>query len=140
MRAADRAEYNRQTDFEMERIRDFLILHYWLNQRPEPFWQACRAMDLPDTLAAKIDLFAANGHIVREHEELFTEVGWLQVMVGQGLMPAGFHPLAGEIASDELDEYLQMIETLYTREVERMPRHEDFIARQCAARVPEAVL
>ncbi len=140
VRAADRAEYNRQTDFEIERIRDFLILHYRLNRRPEPFWQACRAIELPDTLATKIELFAANGHIVREHEELFTEVGWLQVMVGQGLLPQGYHPLAGEIAPDELDEYLQMIETLYVREAERMPRHEDFIARHCAARASETVL
>src|SRR3546814_1230041 len=77
---ADRAEYNRQTDFEIERIRDFLILHYHANARPEPLWQACRAMALPDSLAAKIALFAENGQIVREHEELFTEVGWLQVL------------------------------------------------------------
>src|SRR3546814_1893450 len=92
---ADRAEYNRQTDFEIERIRDFLILHYHANARPEPLWQACRAMALPDSLAAKIALFAENGQIVREHEELFTEVGWLQVLIGQGINPKGYHTKIG---------------------------------------------
>ena len=135
---ADRREYNRQTDFEMERIRDFLILHYALNQRPEPFWQACRTMALPDTLTHKLELFAANGRIVREHEELFTEVGWLQVLIGQGAEPVGYHPLADAIEPGELAEYMRMIEALYAREAEAMPRHEDFIARFCAAQDPAA--
>ena len=135
---ADRREYNRQTDFEMERIRDFLILHYALNDRPEPFWQACRAMTLPDTLRHKLDLFAANGRITREHEELFTEVGWLQVLIGQGAQPSGYHPIADTIDAGELTEYMQTIERLYAREVDAMPRHEDFIARHCASPVPGA--
>lgn len=128
-RPADRAEYNRQTDFEIERIRDFVILHYALNERPEPFWAEMRAMELPGTLRAKIDLFAASGHITREHEELFTEVGWLQVLVGQGLVPEGHHPLASAIPEQDLAEFLCTIEQLYAREVGQMLSHADFIAR-----------
>jgi tryptophan halogenase len=130
---ADRREYNRQTDFEMERIRDFLILHYKLNNRPEPFWVACRNMALPDTLAHKLELFAANGRITREHEELFTEVGWLQVLIGQGAAPKGYHPIADTIEPDELAEYMRMIELLYAREADAMPAHADFVARHCKA-------
>lgn len=131
---AERADYNRQTDFEIERIRDFLILHYHANQRGEPFWRECQTMALPDTLQAKLDLFRARGTIVREHEELFTEVGWLQVLIGQGVIPSTWHPLADPIPPDELKEYMATMEALYAREVERMPRHADFIARHCAAR------
>lgn len=129
VRPADRAEYNRQTDFEIERIRDFIMLHYVLNERPEPFWAEMRALELPDTLRAKLDLFAASGRITREHEELFTEVGWLQVMIGQGLLPEGYHPLAGAIPEQDLAEYMDTIEKLYAREVGQMPSHADFIAR-----------
>jgi tryptophan halogenase len=129
VRPADRAEYNRQTDFEIERIRDFIILHYALNERPEPFWAEMRAMELPVTLRAKLDLFAASGRITREHEELFTEVGWLQVMIGQGLLPEGYHPLADAIPDADLAEYMDTIEKLYAREVGQMPSHADFIAR-----------
>jgi tryptophan halogenase len=134
VRDAERREYNRQTDFEIERIRDFLILHYWANRRPEPFWRACRAMTLPDALLHKIELFRAAGAITREHEELFTEVGWLQVLIGQGIDPDGYHPLADQIGERDLGEYLATLEQLYRREVDHMPGHAAFIAAHGAAR------
>jgi len=130
---AERDEYNRQTDFEIERIRDFLILHYWANRRSEPFWQACQSMTLPDTLVHKIDLFRTVGAITREHEELFTEVGWLQVLVGQGILPESHHPLADQIAERDLAEYMETLELLYRREAGRMQGHAAFIAAHCAA-------
>jgi tryptophan halogenase len=129
---AVRDEYNRQTDFEIERIRDFLILHYWANGRPEPFWQACRDMALPDTLRAKIALWQQAGTITREHEELFTEDGWLQVLAGQGVAAGAYHPLADQIAPGDLAEYMETLELLYRREVAAMPAHGDVIARHCA--------
>ena len=131
--AAERAEYNRQTDFEIERIRDFIILHYWANDRDEPFWRARRETPLPDSLAAKIELFHATGGIFREHEELFTEVGWLQVLVGQGVLPQRYHPIADQIEPGELADYMATVELLYRRESSRMTGHAAFIAKHCAA-------
>ncbi|QYE37092.1 tryptophan 7-halogenase (plasmid) [Polymorphobacter sp. PAMC 29334] len=132
--AAQRREYNRQTDFELEAVRDFIILHYHANRRDEPFWRAVRAQPLPDSLATRIDLYRSTGHIVREHEELFTEVGWLQVLEGQGLAAAAYSPLADMIAEPDLAEYMATIPALYAREAQRYPAHADFIARHCAAR------
>lgn len=133
--AAMRTEFNRQSDFEYERIRDFLILHYKATARDDSaFWRQCQAMALPDTLADKLDLFAQTGQIFREHEELFTEVGWLQVLIGQGVTPRAHHPLADAISVADLGDYMAMIETLHAREVAQMPSHDDFIAAHCAAR------
>ncbi|WP_287979423.1 tryptophan halogenase family protein [Sphingomonas sp.] len=132
--AALRSEYNRQTDFEMERIRDFLILHYWANGREEPFWQACRTMALPDSLQAKIDLWRETGVITREHEELFTEDGWLQVLAGQGVTARSHHPLADTIPDADLAEYMETLPLLYRREAGALATHESFIARHCAMR------
>jgi len=133
---ADRVEFNRQSDFEYERIRDFIILHYHANDRQEPFWKMCREQALPETLSAKLALWRGNGHITREHEELFTEVGWFQVLAGQGVMPAGYHPLADAIPATDLAEFLDTIDQLNAREVAQMPSHADFIARHCAAPAP----
>ena len=132
---ATRAEYNRQTDFEIEGIRDFLILHYHLNSRPEPFWQAVRAQPLPDSLRAKIDLYRSSGQIVREHEELFTEVGWLQVLEGQGVHADAWSPHADMIPERDLTEFMTTIPALYQREAAQYPPVADVIARHCAARI-----
>ncbi len=131
---AQRREYNRQVDFEIEAIRDFLILHYHASRRDEPFWRAVRSEPLPDSLQARIDLYRSSGHIFREHEELFTEVAWLQVLEGQGIAADGHSPLAEMIAEGDLAEYMAAIPALYAREATRYPDHAEFIARHCAAR------
>jgi tryptophan 7-halogenase len=133
--SADVDAYNAQSAFEFERIRDFLILHYHASQRDEPFWQACREMAIPDTLAEKLDLFRTNGRIFRVSEELFTELGWLQVMVGQGIMPSGYHPLADQLSDGDLTAFLAATQQVVDGSVAAMPSHEDFIARHCAAGV-----
>lgn len=132
-RQANRDEYNRQFAYEMERIRDFIVLHYWANSRDEPFWKQCRAMELPAGLAERIALFEESGHIARQGDELFSEVAWFQVMAGQGMTPKGSHALAEAIPEAELREYLATINQLYLREVGRYPGHADYVARHCPA-------
>ncbi|UIP06238.1 tryptophan 7-halogenase [Erythrobacter sp. SDW2] len=125
---AIRDEFNRQAAFEWSRIRDFLILHYWANGRAgEPFWDRCRAMDLPETLTAKIEAFRAAGYIHREHEELFTEQGWLQVLVGQGVMPESWNPIADAMPDAELEAMLAQISETNRRLVAAMPAHAPFL-------------
>ena len=126
-------EYNRQLKFEFERSRDFIILHYKANDRPEPLWKRCRQMEVPDTLAHKMELFLSHGRIHREHEELFTESGWLQVMLGQGLMPHGYHPMVDLLSDQELQRLVDGTRNLLERCAAAMPKHEEFIAKHCAA-------
>jgi tryptophan halogenase len=130
---ADVAAYNAQTTFEWERVRDFLILHYHVNQRHEPFWRDCAGMDVPDALREKIALFNANGRITRFNDELFSEPGWLQVMAGQGLSPRGYHPLADDPSDADLGELLGLMRQAVDKLVATMPDHAAWISRHCAA-------
>jgi tryptophan halogenase len=127
---ATRDEYNRRTDFEMERVRNFIILHYHANQRVgEPFWDELRAMDVPDNLKAKMALFRSSGRIMPDADELFDARGWIQVMVGQDVMPESWHPVADQVPEARLREFLDGLERAHTAEVSRMPDHAAFIAR-----------
>ena len=99
-------EYNRQTGLEFERIRDFLVLHYWANQRDEPFWKACREMTVPAELNRKVELFRTHGRLFREPDDLFLEASWLQVLVGQGILPDDHHPMTGQLTDDQLRGFL----------------------------------
>ncbi len=127
------AEYNRRTRLEFESVRDFLILHYHANERDEPFWRERAARHIPPGLAERIALFRASGRIHRRADELFTEASWLQILVGQGIMPARHHPLADSITATEMDEYFANIRTLIGRAVGGMPAHADYVAQHCAA-------
>ena len=128
-------EYNRQCTLEFERIRDFIILHYHATERTDsPFWQERRAMAVPEDLSRKMALFAANGVIYREQEDLFAEASWLQVMYGQGLEPRGYHPMADQLSDADLQRFLSDLSLVITRAVDAAPTHEAYIAAHCAAR------
>ena len=130
-------EFNRQSDFEYERIRDFIILHYKATERDDtPFWRYCRDMEVPATLQRKMDLFAANGRVFREDDELFTEESWIQVFLGQGVIPRGHDPLVGIHSDEEIARYLANIETVVGKCVNVMPSHAEFVARACQAPAP----
>ncbi len=133
---ADIDEYNKQTQFEYERIRDFIILHYKATQRDDsPFWNHCRNMEVPATLQHKMDLFRSNGRVYREGAELFAEVSWVQVMYGQGIRPQSYHPLVDVRSKDEITAFLGDIQTVIRKCVDVMPTHEEYIAKHCAANV-----
>lgn len=68
--ATDITEYNRQSRFEFERIRDFVILHYKVNQRDDAeFWKNCAAMAVPESLTHKLELYRASGRLLRVEDE-----------------------------------------------------------------------
>jgi len=135
--AADIAEYNRQTEEEIIRIRDFIILHYKLTTRDDtPFWRRCRDMAVPDTLMEKLDLFASNGRIVQVGNELFHVPSWLQVMLGQGLVPRGYHPMADIRPLTQLRDFAEDIRGVVKRCLAHMPAHGDYVRQVCGAPPP----
>ncbi len=124
--------YNRETAREYVAIRDFLILHYHANGRTgEPFWDACRAMNIPESLSAKIAVFTAQGRVDRHSDDLFTEPGWVQVMLGQGIIPQRWSPLADAISDDDLRGYLNSLEQVYHKEVDSLPLHSAYLQQFC---------
>lgn len=132
--AADRDNFNRLAVFEIEKIRDFVILHYIANGREgEPFWDRLREVALPDALASRIAMFRASGRIVREGDELFDVPGWIQVMQGQGIKPQSWHPLANQLDRTQLKGFLDTIAGALARDVERMDDHATFVSRFCPA-------
>jgi tryptophan halogenase len=131
----DRTEYNRQARFEYERIRDFIVLHYHLNQRTDSaYWKECANMAIPESLRHKMDLYRSHGRVVRVDNELFSEVGWIQVLEGQNMPIEGYHPLADTQSEEDVAEYLASVREVIAKCVDVMPTHNDYIARMCAAK------
>jgi len=128
----DIAEFNDQQFQDMEQIRDFLILHYKATDRTDsPFWRQCRRMDVPDSLTQKIELFRETGRVFRKNEELFAENSWVQVMMGQGIEPQAWHPIAGKLRDDELAKLMTTIADNVARTVDGLPEHAAYVAQYC---------
>ena len=129
----DIAEFNDQQLTDMVQIRDFLILHYKAtDRRDSAFWRQCAAMPVPDSLEQKIELFRDTGRVFRRNEELFAENSWVQVMMGQGITPRSWHPIAAKLTDEELARLLATLRDQVTRTVATLPPHADYVARYCA--------
>ena len=126
-------EYNRQSDFEWARIRDFIVLHYWANRRDGALWEYCRTMALPDTLERKIGLWRSNGRIFRENEELFSEESWIQVFIGQQVLPRSHDALVAIKSDAQIDQFLGNIAGTIGRCLNVMPSHDEYLRHYCPA-------
>jgi len=131
----ERDEYNRQMQDVFEDVRDFVILHYKANSRGDSdFWAYCRDMEVPDSLAAKLDLWRSKGRLFREGKELFGTASWVAVLLGQGIIPEEQEPAANALDPDMIAEALDKMHLSYASMAESMPTHADFVSRACPAR------
>ena len=125
---AARDQYNREAQIEYETVRDFIILHYFLNARSDSdFWQDLQRMAIPDRLSQKLALFKTTGAIVNDPLDIFLDSSWLQVMLGQGQMPQDFHPVARQPSDAQLQEMLQRIAATKQQPVKAFPSHDQFL-------------
>ncbi|SDA20987.1 tryptophan halogenase family protein [Sphingomonas sp. NFR15] len=126
--------YNDLAQAELERVRDFIILHYHLNQRgDDPFWERCRTMAIPDTLAQRIALFRESAMTPQTADDLFQADSWLQVMLGQRLEPTGYHRMGHMLSVEHLRRAFADVRDGIAGTVARMPTHHEFLEQYCAA-------
>ena len=131
---AERAEYNRQMAEVFEDVRDFIVLHYKVTARDDgEFWNYCRMMEIPDSLAAKLELWRSKGRLFREGRELFGTASWVAVLLGQGGVPEETEPALAAIDPAMASDALDKMQLSYRRMAENMPSHADFIAQVRAA-------
>jgi len=132
-----RETFNRLSAIEWARVRDFITLHYYANGREGPFWNYCRNMELPDTLAEKIALFREAGLFMREEDELFLDDSWGQVMIGQGIVPESWSPLADNVPGEDIGPFLDSLAKSYRVKAESLPTHREFVAAMVGDSVKE---
>jgi tryptophan halogenase len=129
--------YNELSSYEIERIRDFVCMHYHYTQRDDsPFWRHTSTMDIPDSLRERVDLFRKGGYAYKVDGELFTVDSWVSVMLGQHIEPETYHHLA-RIDDKQLKDYMAKFRASVAQVVNALPAHADFV-KQYAPANPEA--
>ena len=123
-------EFNQQIFRELESIKDFLVLHYWKNdRRGDAFWDKCRGVKISKTLDERVSLFEETGTLFRNLEELFSENSWVQVLMGQGVKPDSQHPVAANMDEDSLVKLLNGIFDTTQKNNSSFDSHEQFLIK-----------
>ena len=132
------ARFNQQSRDELEKVRDFVVLHYKLTEREDTeFWRYCRHMPVPASLEERIALFRESAQVHRTADELFRTDSWVQVMLGQRLTPETYHPMGRLMSEAQLRQALQALQGNILRAVAELPAHQQFVDTYCRAERPE---
>lgn len=128
-------EYNRLMDVEYERIRDFLILHYYQNERDDSeLWRYCRNMSVPESLLDKISAFEKRGHVEVYKYGLFSFPSWVAVMHGQSIEQQSHDPFIAAIPNKEIEKSISELLTDISKGVSTASPHSEFIKRYCSSK------
>jgi len=120
-------DYNRQSESEAERMRDFLVLHYAVSRRSEPFWQEAAAVEPPRSLAHTLALFRERGRLPIYEEETFSRDSWLAVLLGQGVIPERTDPLIDSFSPTQADAAMATMREAIAAIVPTLPSHAAYL-------------
>jgi tryptophan halogenase len=123
--------YNGELIQETERIRDFIVLHYCLTERSDaPLWAYCRSMQLPESLAQRIELYRRTGRIRIKSGELFTDLSWFYIFEGLGVRPETYDPLMDVVTLPQLRDIFSSLAQATAVAARAAPSHDSHFAAE----------
>src|SRR3546814_13498789 len=84
-------------------------------------------MDIPDSLARRIELWRLHGRIFVESVELFGATSWIAVMLGQNIWPDRYDPVADTLDEAKVAAAMAEMRAAYRRAAERLPPQDEFL-------------
>lgn len=125
-------QYNNLAVGELTSIRDFILLHYYATQRTDTqFWRDIKFKEMPSSLIHRINLFKESAHAYQAPNELFRVDSWVQVMLGQGILPEHYHHSVKMMSDGDLGNFLSSIKVPISKKISAMPSHREFIDQYC---------
>lgn len=122
---AEIRSYNRALGQVYETIRNFIILHYWANQKTaKPFWRRCRDVDLPDSLRELIDQFAESGRV-----DMGQFGVWPAVCIGQHVVPEHYDARVDAIDSKGVTSFVERCRQDVIRANDSSPAVTDYLEK-----------
>ena len=124
----DRAVFNSGSVRRFERTRDFIIQHYCLTRRRDSeLWRHVATMELPETLAFKLEMWRSHGVLHHNDEECADANSWLAIYAGMDCWPEREDPVVAEIPRERALRALQGRRRAIEAAVDRMPLHHQLL-------------
>lgn len=99
-------DYNLKTNYIMNNIRDFIVLHYLTNKQNTEFWKNVKKIELPETLKNNLYKWEHRLPIREDFSDtqylLFFEYNWIHILYGLNLLNI-----------DNLKKHLNFLNTEY---------------------------
>lgn len=123
-------EFNRQSAAELECARDYAIALYKLNgRRGESFWDACRNMSVPDSLAHRLAVYESSGRIVMHDGEVVERMNWAVLFDAHGIRPTTYDVVARGIPLSMINEHLTKIREAMLAKLQQLPLYQTYLAQ-----------
>jgi tryptophan halogenase len=127
--AVSTASYNAAIADDIERNRDFVVLHYNLSRRDDtPFWQQRSQVTVPENVASRVAMYRATGRVMQRAAELFTDLDWFWVMEGLGVTPRDYDPLVDTVDFEQVKRLMMAISQKVSADTAAAPTHDSFFA------------
>jgi len=119
---------NNENSMEYERIRDFIIFHYYASKREDTdFWKGTSLLDLPSQLKNKLDAFSKDGTLIQYQMESFREPSWLAMYNGFDVVPSEYEKAIQDIPTTDIENVFERVRHAIGRGVDHAPKHLDFL-------------
>jgi tryptophan halogenase len=121
-------DYNRQVNAEADRIRDFVLLHYAVANRPgDGFWQDASSRSRPASLDHTLSQWRERGRLPFYEEETFSRDSWAALLIGQGVFPRRLDPLLGSVPEKESERTMHQLRAAIHSSVAQAPSYSHFL-------------
>jgi tryptophan halogenase len=124
-----RRAFNASMADAYDEVRDFIVLHYLLSRRNEPFWRDSRSVEISDTLRGVLELYDETGRIAWSKTQVFPETSYFFILAGAGRIPRRLIQEAATARAAEVWQILDRARAENRRFVERMPTHASYLER-----------
>lgn len=111
-------------------VRDFIVLHYCLGNRTEPYWQAARSeIEVPETLRQNLALWRHAIPSVNDPPSsfLFNNWSYIFVLYGKGYFDGVNFALEGSLNERDWRRYAERLSRIKQRLTSELPGHYELL-------------
>jgi tryptophan 7-halogenase len=135
--ADNETAFNALIAAEWESVRDLLVMHYRLTSRNDaPLWRWCQEMSAPESVALRMRLWRQMGRVAaaRSGIEVFQPAAWIATLLGQGVVPAAWDPIA-DARTQAVQPMLRLtgLSQVIEQTVAQAPLYTDWLASHAPA-------
>jgi tryptophan halogenase len=122
-----RRVYNARMAALYDEVRDFIMLHYILTRRDDPFWRDARNVPLPDTLRETLAIYEENGRIETTRLQLFLEPNYFFILAGNEVLPRRAATEAEAANANQISRVVARLQEGNADLVGRLPSHRSVL-------------